>query len=175
MKVSNRETFACRKCLRHGRPGHAYPAKTKERCAVARFDLGFTLMEVMITVVIVGVLAAIAIPSYNSFVTRGRIPEATGPLAAKRVEMEQYFQDNRSYVGAPACNSDTTTSRYFTFSCSGSPTASAFTLLAVGTGMMQGFTYTIDQSGSKATTSVPAGWDLPSPNSCWVTNKGGVC
>lgn len=136
---------------------------------------GFTLIEVLVTVAIVGVLAAIALPSYTTFITRGRIPEATGPLAAKRVEMEQFFQDNRTYVGAVACNSDTSTSRYFTFSCSGAPTATAFTLQAVGVGTTEGFAYTINQAGDKATTSVPAGWSLPSPNNCWVTNKGGVC
>lgn len=136
---------------------------------------GFTLIEVIVTVAIVGILAAIALPSYATFVTRGRIPEATGPLAAKRVEMEQYFQDNRTYVGAAACNSDTSTSRYFTFSCSGSPTATAFTLQAVGVGATVGFAYTINQAGDKATTSVPSGWSLPSPNNCWVTNKGGAC
>ncbi len=135
---------------------------------------GFTLMEVMIVVAIVGILAAIALPSYNQYVIRGKIPEATTNLAAKRVQMEQFFQDNRTYASAPPCTDDGV-SRYFTFSCSVAGSATAFTLQAAGSGTMAGFTYTINQSGAKATGAVPSGWTLPSPNDCWVTNKGGSC
>jgi len=58
---------------------------------------GFTLLEVMITVAIVGILAAIALPSYADYVTRGRITEATTGLSNLRQLSEQYFLDNRSY------------------------------------------------------------------------------
>jgi len=136
---------------------------------------GFTLIEVMIVVVIIAILAAVAVPQYKDYVTRGRIPDATSALAAKAVRLEQYFQDNRTYVGANDCNSDATTSLYFTFSCQSGTSASAFVLQAVGQGSMAGFTFTVDQSGTKTTAAVPTGWAQPSPNSCWVTKKGGVC
>lgn len=64
---------------------------------------GFTLIEVMITVVIVSILGAIAIPQYSDYVTRGRIPTATNALADMRIRMEQFFQDNRTYSNAGAC------------------------------------------------------------------------
>jgi type IV pilus assembly protein PilE len=138
---------------------------------------GFTLVELMVTVVIVGILSAIALPAYQDYVIRGKIPEATANLASKRVSMEQFFQDNKTYAGAPACATDTTLSKYFTFSCDpadggASATAIGFTLAAKGIGSMQGFTYTVDQSNVK-TTSVPAGWT--SSTSCWVTKKSGEC
>ncbi|MGB7596894.1 MAG: type IV pilin protein [Gallionella sp.] len=137
---------------------------------------GFTLIEIMIVIAIIGILAAIAIPAYGDYVTRGKIPDATSNLAAKRVLMEQYFQDNHTYLGAPACNNDGTSSKYFTFSC---PTlsASAYTIQATGSGTMAGFTYTIDQSNDKASSiGSPAkpGW-ININTSCWIVNKGGQC
>ena len=133
---------------------------------------GFTLIELMIVVAIVGILSAVALPAYNEYIVRGKLPEATSNLAAKRVQMEQFFQDNLTYASAPACTQDTTSSPYFTFSCSVA-TATAFSLQAVGTGTMAGFTFTVDQSNAKATTAVPSGWATNA--ACWVTKKGGNC
>lgn len=136
---------------------------------------GFTLIELMITVAIIGILAAVALPSYRDYVTRGRIPEATSALAIKRVRLEQYYQDNKYYTNAKDCDTDTDTSQYFVFSCPGGGTPTGYTLQAVGVGAMAGFTYSIDQSNAKTTVSVPSGWSLPAINNCWVTRKGGVC
>ena len=134
---------------------------------------GFTLIELMIVVVIIGVLAAIVVPSYQDYVTRGRIPQATSTLSTKRVQMEQFFQDNRTYAGAPACTADTTTSQYFNFSCAGTPDATSYTLPAVGKGAMAGFTSTVDESNAKTSTITADGWT--GNTTCWVTKKGGVC
>ena len=62
---------------------------------------GFTLVELMIVVAIIAILAAIAVPSYNDYVTRSKLQEAHTNLAAARVNMEQYYQDNRVYTTAP--------------------------------------------------------------------------
>lgn len=136
---------------------------------------GFTLIEVMITVAIIGILAAIALPAYGDYVRRGRITEAVAGLSDMLVKMEQYFQDNRTYVGA--CVAGTLAplppaTSYFTFSCS--PSASAYTVQATGGGSMAGFVYTIDNTNARATTGVPTGWSgVNSP--CWVLKKDGSC
>jgi len=134
---------------------------------------GFTLIELMITVAIIGILAAVALPAYSDYVIRGKIPEATTGLAAKRVRLEQFFQDNKTYAGAPDCSSDSTTSKYFTFSASTACSASGYTLQAVGQNSMAGFTFTLDQTNAKVTSAVPTGWTTNA--SCWVTKKGGEC
>ena len=133
---------------------------------------GFTLIELMIVVVIVAILGAVAMPAYNDYVVRGKIPDATSNLATKRVQMEQFFQDNRTYVGAPACTADSVASQHFDFSCA-VQTASAYTLQAIGKGNMAGFTYTITEANVKATPAVPTGWTANA--TCWVTKKGGSC
>ena len=62
-------------------------------------QLGFTLIEVMIVVAIVAILSMVAYPAYTDYVIRGNIPVATAGLATKQVQMEQFFQDRRTYVG----------------------------------------------------------------------------
>ena len=139
---------------------------------------GFTLIELMMVVAIIGILSMLAYPSYSDYVTRGKIPDATSNLATKRVQMEQFYQDNRSYLdvgGAfpPPCT-DGTGSANFTFSCT-AVAQNSYTLQALGQGSMLGFTYTIDQANNKKTTALPnTKWGTV-PATCWITNKGGVC
>ncbi len=136
---------------------------------------GFTLIEIMVVVVIIGILAAIAIPNYADYVTRSRIPEAVSGLAGQRVRMEQYFQDNRTFVGA--CTAGTVAplpaaTQNFTFACS-NLAVSTYTVTATGIGPMNGFVYTVNQANTRATTGVPSGWTAN--GGCWVTGKGGLC
>ena len=56
-------------------------------------DRGFTLIELMITVAIIAILAAVALPAYSTYVTRARITDAVKGLSEMRLKMEQYFQD----------------------------------------------------------------------------------
>ena len=133
---------------------------------------GFTLIELMIVVAVVAILGAISLPAYTDYVIRGKIPDATSNLATKRVQLEQFFQDNRTYVGAAPCTADTTSSPYFNFSCT-VQTPTAYTIQALGKATMAGFTYTIDQNNLKVTVAVPTGWTTNA--SCWVTKKGGAC
>lgn len=135
---------------------------------------GFTLIEVMVTVAIVAILAAIAIPSYAEYVLRGKITEAVSGLSGMRVKMEQFFQDNRSYVGA--CVGGTVaplpTATYFVFDC---PTLTnlTYTVRATGLGSMAGFRYSIDETNTRVTLGVPAGW-IAAP-ACWSLKKDGTC
>ena len=67
-------------------------------CAVS--DEGFTLLELLIVIVILGVLTGLAIPAYQAAVEKARGQEALRHLAAIRESMMRYYAVNGTYVGA---------------------------------------------------------------------------
>jgi len=58
---------------------------------------GFTLIELMIVVAIVGILAAIALPAYNDYMTRTKVSELILQLDQAKTTVAEYFASNGSY------------------------------------------------------------------------------
>ena len=58
---------------------------------------GFTLVELMITVAILAVLAAVAIPAYSNYINRAKQADAIIGLKAAQMAQEQYFSENNAY------------------------------------------------------------------------------
>lgn len=59
---------------------------------------GFTLIEVMIVVVVIGILAAIAYPNYTDYVQRANRSEGQALLADVSARQERYFAQNNAYI-----------------------------------------------------------------------------
>lgn len=135
---------------------------------------GFTLIELMITVAIIAIIAAVGYPSYRDYVQRSRIAEATGTLSVTRVRLEQYYQDNRRYgtVGT-TCGVAMPSGDYFTFACATSNGAQEFVLTATGSGGMSGYTFTVNHNNLQQTTAFVGAGSLPA--NCWLKRKGDTC
>ena len=151
---------------------------------------GFTLIELMIVVAVIGVLLAIGVPNYQEYLLRSKLTDAGSSLSQLRVTLEQYFQDNRTYDLAPAAPAGNCgvvvaarDSNYFTYVCTTNvarvpavPLGQAYLVTATGVvgTSTAGFTYTIDEANNRRTTSLPAGRGV-TPANCWLTAKGQTC
>jgi type IV pilus assembly protein PilE len=132
---------------------------------------GFTLIEVMVTIAILAIVTAVALPSYTAYVQRSRVPAALDGLAAYYTRMEQRFQDVGSYDNGGACAVALPAANGFDFTCATANGGREFTATATGSGQMAGYAYTINHNGVRVTSAHPKG--TPAGN-CWST-KGKVC
>lgn len=95
---------------------------------------GFTLIELMVTVAVVGILSAIAYPSYQNAIIKNRRASAQAHLADIAQREQQYLIDNRSYTDSLTTLSVTTptdVSSYYTITVpNGTATVPSFTATA---------------------------------------------
>ena len=137
---------------------------------------GFTLLETMIVVALVAVLAALALPSYATYVSRSRILDAVTRLADARARMDDYYLDQRTYIdefGQCGVAALTSATDYFTVQCEATSTTFLVTASGMATKGMSAFVYTINHAGRKTTVSVPSGWSRA--DDCWTIRQDGLC
>lgn len=122
---------------------------------VVRLEAGFTLVELMIVVAVVGILSAIAIPSYQRYVLQSRRAEAQSYMQQLALRQEQHWAKNQIYAADnSALGGVDDKSEYYTFTVSNTPTpATTYTVTAVAKGSQlkdsQCLTLTLDQTGTK--------------------------
>lgn len=137
-------------------------------------SFGFTLVELMVVVAIIAILAAIAIPSYSTYVAKTNRSAAEGCLSQYANYMERYYTTNLSYaqdtastpvansaIGSPSplvldCAASSQTGNNYQYSVS-APKATAYTLTATPinaqlTRDTQCGTLTLDQSGTRTSS-----------------------
>ena len=78
-----------------------------------RLQQGFTLIELMIVVAIIGILAAVAIPSYQDYTARAQVSEGLSLTSQFKTTLAEYFADNGDYNGVAITDlGGTTTGKY---------------------------------------------------------------
>lgn len=118
---------------------------------------GYTLVEMMITVAIIGILAAVAIPAYNGYITVGKEAEGKAGLSTVALLEEQYFAENRTYVAGAnaaaltaAIGFQPDTDTHFTWSVAPGGAGIATSFVATADGSANGLpTFTIDEANNK--------------------------
>lgn len=123
-------------------------------------DKGFTLIEMMIVVAIIGIIAAIAYPNYQNSVQNSRRVAATACLLDLSQFMERFYTSNLTYVGATlpvgGCRTENDLNTFYTISFTAAPTARAYTIQAVNVGAQSSDacgTLSINQAGVRTVTS----------------------
>lgn len=150
------------------------PGKYPRQHGFANRSTGFTLVELMIVVAIIGILAAVALPSYKDYVRRSQLPDGTSALATLRIKFEQYYQDNRNF-GTSSCTNGAVAlggASKFTITCELTNNGQGYVLTATGSlGQAVGHVYTVNESNSQSTTKFKG---ETITRSCWLV-KGDEC
>lgn len=128
---------------------------------------GFTLIEVMIVVAIIGILSAIAFPSYTAYVARGHRAEAKQGLLELAQFMERTYTESNSYTPGGAVPvlpfitmPKAGTTVYNMALDAGATSATTYKLTAAATGMMAGDEcgdFSIDNTGAQTVANATAG------------------
>ncbi|WP_180024293.1 pilin [Acinetobacter sp. YH1901134] len=116
---------------------------------------GFTLIELMIVVAIIGILAAIAIPQYQNYIAKSQVSRAMSEAGAIKTAVESCLNDGNTAIGA--CNLGATASNILTLTVAGSaPSTTAGATLGTNAAILSETTAIVATFADKAAATLKA-------------------
>ncbi|MGB5438499.1 MAG: type IV pilin protein [Gammaproteobacteria bacterium] len=129
-------------------------------------ERGFTLVELLITIVILAIIVAIAVPSYSGKVQKSRRSDATTALSRATMVMESCRSDLATYSGCAARIPATSEESYYNLTVAVAVGGASYTLTATPAGVQADDTHcttlTLNSQGSKGYTG-----SAPDVAGCW--------
>jgi type IV pilus assembly protein PilE len=140
---------------------------------------GFTLVEIMIVVVVVGILLAVALPSFMDSIRKGRRSEAFAAMAALQQAQERFRSSNATYASSSDPGFATATTSpggYYSVSVAAGSNATDYEIIADGTGSSQANDGACSRLGVRVAGGVNSGairyasgssFSYAASNPCW--------
>ena len=132
----------------------------------AQDEKGFTLIELLVVILIIGILAAIALPAFLGQRSRAQDTEGKSAVRQAQTAMETYYTDNQTYVGA-----DQTASRDIEASLA----SAAGATITPSARPPRGYTLEVDRRRPATRSRSPRTPTAPSTRTCTRTNTKGGC
>jgi len=111
---------------------------------------GFTLIEILIVVIILGILATLAVPQFTRMISRARMAEAWAGLGAVRTAQSIYWMEKTAYAGSISDLDCDSSAGNFAFTVTGG--GASYTAIATGSGAAAGLVAQMTSAGVRTCT-----------------------
>ena len=122
-------------------------------------EKGFTLVELMIVIAIIGILAAIAIPQFSAYRERGFVASMQADAGSIRTAEEAYFADNSTYIATSNPIADLAN-----FGCKALSTGNSITVAAGAGGINKDYLITVTSTSTSKTVTYTSATGVTATN-----------